>query len=44
MKETEVKQNNFKAKKDAAFERSVDFMVRMIEKYGHEMEQNKIAS
>ncbi|KPU43469.1 MULTISPECIES: hypothetical protein [Clostridia] len=39
-------QNNFKEKKDASFERCVDFMARMIEKYGQETEQdrNKIAS
>ena len=45
MKKVEVtNQKNFKA--DAPFERCVDFMVRMMEKYGHEMEQNrdKIAS
>lgn len=42
MKKIEVtNQNNFKVKKDASFERCVDFMVRMIEKYSHEMEQNK---
>lgn len=39
-------QNKFKVKNDAPFERCVDFMVRMIEKYGYEMEQNrnKVAS
>lgn len=47
MRKMEVtNQNNFKVKKDAPFERCVDFMVRMIEKYGQETEQdrNKIAS
>lgn len=39
MRKMEVtNQNNFKVKKDAPFERCVDFMVRMIEKYGHEIE------
>ena len=39
MRKMEVtNQNNFKVKKDAPFERYVDFMVRMIEKYGHEIE------
>jgi len=42
MEKTEVtNRNNYKIKKDAPFERCVDFMVRMIEKYGHEMEQNR---
>ncbi|MDR7855524.1 hypothetical protein [Tissierella sp.] len=39
MKKVEAtNQNNFKVKKDATFERCVDFMVRMIEKYGDEVE------
>lgn len=42
MKKVEVaNQSNIKVKTDASFDRCVDFMVRMIEKYGHEMEQNK---
>ncbi len=44
MKKVEVtNQNNFQS--DAPFERCVDFMVRMIEKYGHEIEEieDKIA-
>ncbi len=46
MKKVEVTNQNFKEKTDVPFERCVDFMVRMIEKYGHEMEQNanKLAS
>ena len=47
MKKIEVtNQNSSKVKKDAHFEHCVDFMVRMIEKYGQETEQdrNKIAS
>lgn len=31
-------QNCFNDKEDATFVRCVDFMVRMIEKYGHEIE------
>lgn len=33
-------QNDSKAKEDASFERCLDFMVRMIEKYGHETVEN----
>ena len=47
MKKTEVTtQNNFEVQKDAPFERCVDFMVKMIEKYAQEIGQNgnKVAS
>lgn len=30
--------NDFNVKKEATFERCIDFMARMIEKYSHEME------
>lgn len=44
-KNNEIHKNDFKVKEDVSFVRCVDFMVRMIEKYGHEIEgiEDKIA-